>query len=105
LYSLCVKALQEELESVQRDIEKKDEALNRLEQQLRDAEVEKQLAGKKGAAVMKDLQRQLASERKRAEKLQDRIRDLLNEGTHISTGSCHVYSVYKQKWKVSVIVQ
>lgn len=79
------KALQEELESVQRDIEKKDEALNRLEQQLRDAEVEKQLAGKKGAAVMKDLQRQLASERKRAEKLQDRIRDLLNEGTHIST--------------------
>jgi cell division protein FtsB len=54
---------------------------------LRDAEEEKQLAGKKGAAVMKDLQRQLAAERKRAEKLQDRIRDLLNEGTRVNTGS------------------
>lgn len=99
MYSLCIKALQEELESVQRDIEKKDEALNRLEQQLRDAEVEKQLAGKKGAAVMKDLQRQLAAERKRAEKLQERIRDLLNEGTHISTGSFPVYSVYNRNEK------
>lgn len=86
-YSLCIQALQEELESIQREGAKKDEALNRLEQQLRDAEEEKQLAGKKGAAVMKDLQRQLAAERKRAEKLQDRIRDLLNEGTRVNTGS------------------
>jgi len=99
LYCLCIKALQAELESVQSDIEKKDEALNRQEQQLRDAEVEKQLAGKKGAAVMKDLQRQLAAERKRAEKLQDRIRDLLNEGTRISTGSFPIYSVYNKNGK------
>lgn len=84
------------MESVQSDIEKKDEALSRLEQQLRDAEVEKQLAGKKGASVMKDLQRQLAAERKRAEKLQDRIRDLLNEGARISTGSFPIYSVYNK---------
>jgi predicted nucleic acid-binding Zn-ribbon protein len=86
-YPLCFKALQEELESVRRDGEKKDEGLKRLEQQLHDAEEEKQLVGKKGAAVMKDLQRQLAAERKRAEKLQDRIRDLLNEGTRARTGS------------------
>jgi predicted nucleic acid-binding Zn-ribbon protein len=96
LYSLCIQALQEELESVQREGEKKDEALNRLEQQLHDAEEEKQLAGKKGAAVMKDLQRQLAAERKRAEKLQDRIRDILNEGTRVNTGSFPMYSVYNR---------
>lgn len=94
-----MKTLQEELQSVQRDVEKKDEVLNRLEQQLRDAEEEKQLAGKKGAAVMKDLQRQLAAERKRAEKLQDRIRDLLNEGTRINTGSFSIYSVYNRNGK------
>ena len=99
MYSLCIKALQEELESVQSDIEKKDEALNRLQQQLHDAEVEKQLAGKKGAAVMKDLQRQLAAERKRAEKLQDRIRDILNEGARINTGSFRIYSVYNKNGK------
>lgn len=87
------------MESVQRDIEQKDEAVNRLEQQVHDAEVEKQLAGKKGAAVMKDLQRQLAAERKRAEKLQDRIRDLLNEGTRINTGSFPIYSVYNRYGK------
>jgi cell division protein FtsB len=86
------KALQKELESLQSEGQKKDEDLNRLEQQLHDAGEEKQLAEKKGIAVMKDLRRQLAAERKRSEKLQERMRDLLNEGTHIKTGKCHACS-------------
>lgn len=86
------KELQEELESVQGEGQKKDEDLNRLEQQLHDAGEEKQLVEKKGIAVMKDLRRQLAAERKRSEKLQERMRDLLNEGTHIKTGKFRAYS-------------
>lgn len=84
-YENCEKALQEELESLQSEGRKKDENLNRLGQQLHDAGEEKQLAEKKGIAVMKDLRRQLAAERKRSEKLQERMRDLLNEGTHTKT--------------------
>jgi hypothetical protein len=79
--------LQEELEVLQSEGQKKDGDLSRLEQQLCDAEEEKQLAEKKGNAVMKDLRRQLAAERKRSEKLQERMRDLLNEGTQIKTGN------------------
>lgn len=93
---LCIKLLQEELESVQREGQKKDETLNRLEQQLHDAGEEKKLQEKKGAAVMKDLRRQLAAERKRAEKLQERMQDILNEGTHVKTGNCHIYLGYER---------
>jgi len=84
--------LQGELESAQSEVQKKDERLTRLEQQLHDAGEEKHLAEKKVAAVMKDLRRQLAAERKRVEKLQERMRDLLNEGTHVKTGNCPIYS-------------
>ncbi|PSN47886.1 GRIP1-associated protein 1 [Blattella germanica] len=76
------KILEEELATVKSESEKKSEALNKLEQQLHDAKEEKKLAEKKGAAVMKDLRRQLAGERKRAEKLQERLRDVLSEGSH-----------------------
>lgn len=77
--------------SIQNEREKRDEAVSRLEQHLRDAVEEKQLAERKGAAVMKDLRRQLAAERKRAEKLQERVHDLLNEGTHVKTGNFPIY--------------
>jgi hypothetical protein len=76
------------MELVQNEGHKKDETVSRLEQQLHDAVEEKQLAEKKGAAIMKDLRRQLAAERKRAEKLQERMRDLLNEGINVKTGNC-----------------
>jgi hypothetical protein len=87
------------MESVQNEGQKKDETVSRLEQQLHDAVEEKQLAEKKGAAVMKDLRRQLAAERKRAEKLQEHVRDLLNEGTHVKTGNCPIYLGYKRNGK------
>jgi predicted nucleic acid-binding Zn-ribbon protein len=99
MLNLCffsVKALQEKVESLQSEGLKKNEDLSRLEQQLCDVEEEKQLAEKKGNAVMKDLRRQLAAERKRAEKLQERVRDLLNEGTHIKTGNFCAYSCCKR---------
>jgi predicted nucleic acid-binding Zn-ribbon protein len=87
-----IKALQEELEAVRSEGQKRDGDVSRLEQQLCDAEEEKQLVEKKVNAVMKDLRRQLAAERKRSEKLQERMRDLLNEGTHIKTGNVCAYS-------------
>ncbi|XP_069692882.1 GRIP1-associated protein 1-like [Periplaneta americana] len=84
-YENHAKVLQGEFENLRCEVEKKNEDLNKLEQQLHDAGEEKQLAEKKGAAVMKDLRRQLAAERKRAEKLQERMRDVLNEGAHTKT--------------------
>jgi hypothetical protein len=79
-----------------------------VEQQLHDAEEEKQLAEKKGNAVMKDLRRQLAAERKRSEKLQERMRDHLNEGTHFKTGNLCAYSGYKRnckKFSITIIIR
>ena len=68
------------------EIKKKNGTIARLEQQVHDAGEEKLLLEKKGAAVTKDLRRQLGAERKRAEKLQERLRDVLNEGSHPRIG-------------------
>lgn len=53
--------------------------LTLLQQQVNDAAEERRLVEKKGVVVTRDLRRQLASERRRSEKLQERLRELNSE--------------------------
>ncbi|KAJ9579095.1 hypothetical protein L9F63_024801 [Diploptera punctata] len=79
------KKLEEELAAAVSELKKMNEANDKLEQQIHDSQEEKILLEKKGAAMTKDLRRQLGAERKRAEKLQERLHDVLNEGSHPKT--------------------
>ncbi|XP_035377783.1 GRIP1-associated protein 1 isoform X1 [Electrophorus electricus] len=63
------------------DMEKKKEDLNstitKLTQEIRDTVDEQRILEKKGSSALKDLKRQLHLERKRADKLQERLQEIL----------------------------
>lgn len=56
-----------------------EEAVERMKQEARDILEDKKIAEKKGQALLKDLTRQLQQEKKRNEKLQERMKDCLIE--------------------------
>ncbi|XP_046405703.1 GRIP1-associated protein 1-like isoform X2 [Ischnura elegans] len=64
-------------EEVERLSAERKQQVESLEQQLADMETEQSLRERKGAVVCRDLRRQLAAERKRVERLQERMREVL----------------------------
>ncbi|CAL1526251.1 unnamed protein product [Lymnaea stagnalis] len=66
--------LKEELEGM-------NNTINQLKQDIRDSEDDKKLHEKKGITMIKDLKRQLHAERKRGDKLQAKLQEVLSEDT------------------------
>ncbi|XP_015914424.2 GRIP1-associated protein 1 [Parasteatoda tepidariorum] len=82
--------LKEEMESVVKDLTIQlevakaermefEEKIKVLQQEAKDSVDERKIQEKKGVAMVKDLKRQLQVERNRAEKLQERLQEVLND--------------------------
>lgn len=68
--------------SLQLALEVEKQHVERLKQQLKDGVDEKKLHEKKGLKTLRDLKKQLHAERKRAEKLQEKLQEVLIDGKH-----------------------
>ncbi|XP_055079018.1 GRIP1-associated protein 1 isoform X2 [Periophthalmus magnuspinnatus] len=77
---------QSELEQVQLQLQEKEkqgdelnQTIDKLRQEIKDTVDGQRILEKKGSAALKDLKRQLQLERKRADKLQERLQDILTK--------------------------
>ncbi|XP_059158587.1 GRIP1-associated protein 1-like [Physella acuta] len=68
--------------SLNQELEQINATISQLKQQIKDKEDDKKLHEKKGMIVLKDLKRQLHAERKRAEKLQLKLQEVLSEDSN-----------------------
>ncbi|XP_061841485.1 GRIP1-associated protein 1 isoform X3 [Nerophis lumbriciformis] len=67
----------QQLLEVQKQRDQHDEAIVKLKQEIKDTVDGQRILEKKGSAALKDLKRQLHLERKRADKLQERLQEIL----------------------------
>ncbi|XP_008116590.1 GRIP1-associated protein 1 isoform X2 [Anolis carolinensis] len=72
-----VEASKEKLREIERARDEHIDAVNRLKQEVKDTVDGQRILEKKGSAALKDLKRQLHLERKRADKLQERLQEIL----------------------------
>ncbi|XP_006812622.1 GRIP1-associated protein 1-like [Saccoglossus kowalevskii] len=82
-----IKSLEEQIEGKNKDIEN-------AKQETKDMFEEKKIAEKKGFSMVKDLKRQLHLERKRAEKLQERLQEILSENSGMKTSVDELFHHY-----------
>ncbi|KAJ8302003.1 hypothetical protein KUTeg_020990 [Tegillarca granosa] len=66
-------------ESLKQQLEKCQNEVQSLKQNVKDGVDERKIHEKKGMAMVKDLKRQLQAERKRAEKLQNKLEEILSD--------------------------
>ena len=76
-----VSALREECDEYKTRIADLESETKRLNQRILDDIEERKIHEKKGVLMVKELKRQLHSERKRADKLQEKLQEVLNEST------------------------
>ncbi|XP_040298327.1 GRIP1-associated protein 1 isoform X1 [Bufo bufo] len=83
-HSADLQAKEQELETLteqitfsEKDKESLNETIERLKQDVKDTADGQRILEKKGSAALKDLKRQLHLERKRADKLQERLQEIL----------------------------
>ncbi|XP_075691120.1 GRIP1-associated protein 1 isoform X1 [Rhinoderma darwinii] len=69
--------LTEQIKFSEKDKEDLQETIERLKQEVKDTADGQRILEKRGSAALKDLKRQLHLERKRADKLQERLQDIL----------------------------
>lgn len=74
-------------ESLRQELAASQGEVSKLKQEIKDGTEDKKLHEKKGQTMMKDLKRQLVSERRRAEKLQDRLQEVLSDSRNTCTKS------------------
>ncbi|KAM4563789.1 GRIP1-associated protein 1 isoform 2-T2 [Odontesthes bonariensis] len=72
-----VEALKQQLVEVEKQKEEHSDAIGKLRQEVKDTVDGQRILEKKGSAALKDLKRQLQLERKRADKLQERLQEIL----------------------------
>ncbi|XP_030789768.1 GRIP1-associated protein 1 isoform X5 [Rhinopithecus roxellana] len=94
-----LKDKEEELQDVRDQLEQAQEerdchlkTISSLKQEVKDTVDGQRILEKKGSAALKDLKRQLHLERKRADKLQERLQDILtnSKSRSVETGFLHV---------------
>ncbi|XP_078676958.1 GRIP1-associated protein 1-like isoform X2 [Branchiostoma floridae x Branchiostoma belcheri] len=74
-----LEGLQFSLQELQETKDQLQETINKLQQETKDGVDERRIVEKKGMSMVKDLKRQLHLERKRCEKLQERLQQVLSE--------------------------
>ncbi|XP_011620135.2 GRIP1-associated protein 1 isoform X5 [Takifugu rubripes] len=77
--------LKEQLVEVEKQRDELNNTIGKLRQEIRDTVDGQRILEKKGSAALKDLKRQLQLERKRADKLQERLQEILTN-TKTRTG-------------------
>ncbi|XP_056897531.1 GRIP1-associated protein 1 isoform X1 [Takifugu flavidus] len=77
--------LKEQLVEVEKQRDELNNTIGKLRQEIRDTVDGQRILEKKGSATLKDLKRQLQLERKRADKLQERLQEILTN-TKTRTG-------------------
>ncbi|XP_062855303.1 GRIP1-associated protein 1 isoform X1 [Trichomycterus rosablanca] len=70
-------AVKEQITSMEKEREDLNNTIVKLKQEIRDTVDEQKILEKKGSSALKDLKRQLHLERKRADKLQERLQEIL----------------------------
>ncbi|KYO20419.1 GRIP1-associated protein 1 isoform X2 [Alligator mississippiensis] len=73
----AMEATRAELREAEQAQEEQDQVIQHLKQEVKDMMDGQRILEKKGSAALKDLKRQLQLERKRADKLQERLQDVL----------------------------
>ncbi|XP_053706196.1 GRIP1-associated protein 1 isoform X4 [Synchiropus splendidus] len=72
-----MEALKQQLEEVEKQKGEHNDTITKLKQEIKDTVDGQRILEKKGSAALKDLKRQLQLERKRADKLQERLQEIL----------------------------
>ncbi|KAM3911522.1 GRIP1-associated protein 1 isoform 2-T2 [Leptodactylus fuscus] len=72
-----LETLTDQIKSSEKDKESLNETIERLKQDVKDTADGQRILEKRGSAALKDLKRQLHLERKRADKLQERLQEIL----------------------------
>ncbi|XP_031148979.1 GRIP1-associated protein 1 isoform X3 [Sander lucioperca] len=72
-----VEGVQQQLVEVEKQKEELNDSIRKLQQEIKDTVDGQRILEKKGSAALKDLKRQLQLERKRADKLQERLQEIL----------------------------
>ncbi|XP_061591656.1 GRIP1-associated protein 1 isoform X2 [Cololabis saira] len=72
-----VEGWKQKLEEVEKQRDEYDDTIGKLKQDIKDTVDGQRILEKKGSAALKDLKRQLQLERKRADKLQERLQEIL----------------------------
>nr|XP_046251600.1 GRIP1-associated protein 1 isoform X6 [Scatophagus argus] len=80
-----MEGLKQQLEKVEKQRDEHNESIGKLKQEIKDTVDGQRILEKKGSAALKDLKRQLQLERKRADKLQERLQEILTN-TKTRTG-------------------
>ncbi|XP_041953077.1 GRIP1-associated protein 1 [Alosa sapidissima] len=80
-----VEAVKEQLVEVEKQREVQEASIAKLKQEIKDTVDGQRILEKKGSSALKDLKRQLHLERKRADKLQERLQEILTN-TKTSSG-------------------
>ncbi|KAJ8265064.1 hypothetical protein COCON_G00141630 [Conger conger] len=80
-----IEAVKEELAVVEKEKDEQSSAIEKLKQEIKDTVDGQRILEKKGSSALKDLKRQLHLERKRADKLQERLQEILTN-TKTRTG-------------------
>jgi chromosome segregation ATPase len=74
---------QQQVEEVKKGVVDKDSLISRLKQDVKDEVHRQKLVEKKGLSTMKDLKRQLNLEKKKTEKLQEKLRDISSSDANV----------------------
>nr|XP_029131540.1 GRIP1-associated protein 1 isoform X2 [Labrus bergylta] len=74
---LQTEGVQQQLVEVEKQKEEHNDTIAKLKQEIKDTVDGQRILEKKGSAALKDLKRQLQLERKRADKLQERLQEIL----------------------------
>ncbi|XP_043103112.1 GRIP1-associated protein 1 isoform X1 [Puntigrus tetrazona] len=80
-----VEAVKQQVAEMQKEREELNNTISKLKQEIKDTVDGQRILEKKGSSALKDLKRQLHLERKRADKLQERLQEILTN-TKTRTG-------------------
>uniref|UniRef100_A0A3B4DW99 GRIP1 associated protein 1 n=1 Tax=Pygocentrus nattereri TaxID=42514 RepID=A0A3B4DW99_PYGNA len=80
-----IEAVKQQIVTVEKEKEELNSTITKQKQEIRDTVDEQRILEKKGSSALKDLKRQLHLERKRADKLQERLQEILTN-TKTRTG-------------------
>ncbi|KAK1801074.1 hypothetical protein P4O66_022776, partial [Electrophorus voltai] len=72
-----IQAMKQQITDMEKEKEDLNSTITKLRQEIRDTVDEQRILEKKGSSALKDLKRQLHLERKRADKLQERLQEIL----------------------------
>ncbi|XP_076803219.1 GRIP1-associated protein 1-like isoform X2 [Clavelina lepadiformis] len=78
-----VSTANDRIQEAKSETAKRDELIKRLEQDIQDEVSKQRLVEKKGQATLKDLKRQLINERKRNEKLQEKLGEISSSKSNL----------------------